>query len=266
MRSCRCRSRGYRRTRGSPPAAGPAASGHARPPRRGTRPRARRSVDPWAHHRAQHWHQSARVRFTRSAGPADTRVTHQPNVPVINNTPPAAMTRKRPCYPACDGWSRSIPTTRATRSRSTSRARMAARSRQATAAIMQSIRPLGVTPARRHLRWIRTAPSKSVTASKWHRWNRSRRRRRSASRASLRAPDSTSMITGSVTAIGSSAAISSEMRRSAGRPAAGSGHNLPATEQRPGCMGRRRPGNWPAEPAWSPLEGAARCITSTPMW
>src|SRR6266487_5472127 len=67
---------------------------------------------------------------------------------------------------------------------------------------------------------MRTAPSKSAAASKWYRWNRSKRRRRSASRASLRAPASTSMITGSVTAIGPSAAMSSERRRSVVLPVA----------------------------------------------
>jgi hypothetical protein len=35
----------------------------------------------------------------------------------------------------------------------------------ATDAIMQSIIPRGVTPARRHARWMRTAASKSTMAS-----------------------------------------------------------------------------------------------------
>src|SRR3984893_6188788 len=67
---------------------------------------------------------------------------------------------------------------------------------------------------------MRAAPSKSAAASNWYRWNRSRRRRRSAYRASVRAPARTSMITGSVTAIGPSAAIRSLRRRSTGLPVA----------------------------------------------
>src|SRR5580658_227712 len=67
---------------------------------------------------------------------------------------------------------------------------------------------------------MRAAPSKSAAASNVYRWNRSRRRRRSASRASVRAPASTSMITGSVTAIGPSVAISSVSRRSTALPVA----------------------------------------------
>src|ERR1019366_2426004 len=66
---------------------------------------------------------------------------------------------------------------------------------------------------------MRAAPSKSAAGSNWYRWNRSSRRRRSVSRASVRAPASTSMITGSGTAIGASAAIRSLRRRSTVLPA-----------------------------------------------
>src|SRR5579859_7784918 len=67
---------------------------------------------------------------------------------------------------------------------------------------------------------MRAAPSKSAAASNRERGNRSRRRRRSAARASVRAPASTSMITGSVTAIGPSVAINSVRRRSTALPVA----------------------------------------------
>lgn len=55
-------------------------------------------------------------------------------------------------YARSEASSRSMPMICATRSRSTSYDSKAARRRQATAAIMQSIIPRGVIPARRHCR------------------------------------------------------------------------------------------------------------------
>lgn len=68
------------------------------------------------------------------------------------NSPLSDRIRTLPAPIGARYWSRSMLITAATRSRSVSQASSAAWFRQATAAIMQSIRPRGVTPARRHRR------------------------------------------------------------------------------------------------------------------
>jgi hypothetical protein len=125
--------------------------------------------------------------------------------------------------------------------------------RNATAQIMQSMSPRGVTPASRHRRYTFEATSKSTAESKANRRKRNRSRRRSRWRRASLAPARTSISTGSVVAPWSE--TSRARTRKSGLPVARS--NSPQAEESTSVT-RRVDRDRPADPRWTAIPSCAR--------